>query len=144
MNEPPTRELLAGPEPLSLDGLTVIKNFLGKTHADARRMFAERVGWRGFSTEDFMWMAPEGLRYYLVPAQEYLCAEESADDWEFCHGLLCSLSFQAKEGGLPHDLLRRIREIADYADAHRARYLIETPDDDLFNEYVQEIRKASG
>ena len=137
MVEPPNQEDLAGPEPLSLDGWEVVKNFLGKTQADARRMF--ETG-RGFSTEDFMWMAPEGLRYYLGPALEYLRAEESKNDW-FCHGLLCSLSCQVK-WGLPSDLLPQIQEIAEYADTHRAKYDIEDSDI-LFKEYIEDIRKGS-
>lgn len=140
MAEPPNRQALAGAEPLSLDGLTVVKNFLGKTQADARRMFEARRG--GFTTEDFMWMAAEGVRYYLTPALEYLRSKESNENWEFCHGLLCSLAFQAEQGGLPSDVLRQIREIADYADAHLTKYLI-TPDDGA-DEYIQRIRKASG
>src|SRR6185295_10978455 len=93
MDRPPTVEELIGcSKPVTgLDERYVVKHFLGKSRTDARRMFPTG----GIHiTEDFTYMAPDGLRYYLPPALDYLRAEESNDDWEFCHGLLCSLYCQ--------------------------------------------------
>lgn len=99
-------------------------------------MFPERPG---TYAEDFMWMAPDGLRYYLPAAFEYLQSGESKGDWEFCHGLLCSLSMQVEQCGSSPDLLRTIRAIADYASLRRSKYQIE-PGDELFSRYIRKIR----
>jgi hypothetical protein len=141
MTRPPTVvELVGCPEPVTgLDERYVIKNFLGKTQADARRMYPH-VGM--YTTEDFTYMASDGLRYYLPPAFDYLRDEESANNWEFCHGLLCSLSCQVYP---PHrlaaDVLQLIKEIATYCDANREKFLLDEREE-LFDEYLQKIRAA--
>lgn len=141
MADPPTRDDLAGPEPNTLDELEVLKNFLGKTQAEARKMFEAR---RGFSTEDFMWMALEGLRYYIVPVEQYLRSYSSRGALEFCHGLLSSLAFRVERGEIPPDLLRQIRRIADQIDMQRAKYDPVPLEDDILSEYIQTIRTAVG
>jgi len=104
-DRPPTMEELVGcwSVAFALDERYVVKHFLGKSQAEARRMFAKG----GIPiTEDFTYMAPAGLRYYLPPAFDYLRAEQSIDDWEFCHGLLCSLYCQAtSKCPLPLDVI---------------------------------------
>src|SRR2546425_731365 len=137
---PPDATALVGPLPVGvdkygLDEACVLRNFLGKDQAQARAMF------RGAQhlTEDFMWMAEGGLRYYLPPALEYLESDESAGDW-FAHGLLCSLSVQA-EWGLPPDLLDLVRRISEYVDVNRSKFDI-GPDEEeeLFHSYLVKIR----
>jgi len=138
---PPSKTELIGYEGFvtDLDDRYVVKNFLGKTQADARKMYPSG---RGFSTEDFTYMALDGLRYYLPPAFDYLRDAESAHDQEFCHGLLCSLSCQVRpRHRLAADVLLLIKDIAAYCDAHRAKFGLEGPEE-LFDEYVQEIRAA--
>src|SRR5262252_4657104 len=86
---PPTiEELIGSSKPITgLDERYVAKHFLGKTQSEARRMYPEG-GY--YLTEDFTYMAPAGLRYYLVPALDYLRSDESAGDCDFCNGLMCS------------------------------------------------------
>jgi len=138
MNRPPPIEGLIGcSRPVTgLDERYVVKHFLGKTQADARKMYPSG----GLHlTEDFTYMASDGLRYYLAPALDYLRDEESADDWEFCHGLISSLSCQFGFGTRPaSDVVALIREIARYCDSHREKVGL-GPHEDLFNGYLQKI-----
>jgi hypothetical protein len=141
MTRPPTvAELVGCPEPVTgLDERYVIKNFLGKTQTEARKMYPHG----GMSiTEDFTYMASDGLRYYLPPAFDYLRDDESAHDWEFCHGLLCSLSCQARSAHQPAaDVLLLMKEIATYCDSHREKFEL-APQEDLFDEYLRKIFAA--
>jgi len=61
MSPPPTKTELIGYDRFvtALDDRYVIKNFLGKTQADARKMYPSG---QGFSKEDFTYMASDGLR----------------------------------------------------------------------------------
>jgi hypothetical protein len=141
MNRPPTVEELVGcSKPVTgLDERYVVKNFLGKSQADARAMFPTGGT---YSTEDFAYMAPDGLRYYLTPALDYLRAEDSSNDWEFCHGLLCSLYSQTTSSQpLPENVLSLVKEIATFCDAHRQKFCLE-PKEELFDKYVQTIFAA--
>ena len=88
----PSKEDLAGPEPHSLNEKEVLKNFLGKSAIDIQAMLREHPS----VSEDFMWMWPGGLKFYLPAILEYFQSSDSKGDWEFSHGMLCSLSFQAK------------------------------------------------
>jgi hypothetical protein len=122
-----------------LDERYVVKHFLGKSQADARTMFPTGGT---YITEDFTYMAPEGLRYYLPPALDYLRAEESSNDWEFCHGLMCSLYCQMTSSTqLPAGVVSLIKEIAIFCDAHRQKFCLE-PEEELFDKYVQTIFAA--
>jgi hypothetical protein len=141
MSLPPTKTELTGYSGFvtDLDARYVIKNFLGKTQADTRKMYPTG---RGFSTEDFTYMASDGLRYYLPPAFDYLRDAESAHDWEFCHGLLCSLSCHFGSGSRPAaDVVQLIQEIARYCDSHREKFELD-PQEDLFDGYLQKIFAA--
>jgi len=138
---PPTKEELVGYTGFvtDLDARYVVKNFLGKTQAEARKMYPSG---QGFSTEDFTYMALDGLRYYLPPAFDYLRDEESAHDQEFCHGLLCSLSCQVRpHHHLTADVLLLIKDIAAYCDFNREKFGLDGQED-LFDEYVQKVRAA--
>src|SRR5690349_7515938 len=136
MRRPPTvAELVGGPEPVTgLDERQVIDHFLGKTQAEARRMYPHG----GLHiTEDFTYMASDGLRYYLQPAFDYLRDEESAHDWDFCRGLLGSLSCQARSSpALAADVLALMKEIATYCDSHREKFELD-PQEELFDEYLR-------
>lgn len=136
--KPPDRGQLAGSEPMTLDAKDVVEHFLGKTQEEARRMFPARSS---AYSEDFMWMAADGLRYYLPAALAYLKSEECKDDWEFCHGLLCSLSMQVDWRKTERDIVLLIKDVATYADAHRGKFRIE-PSEKLFNKYVEKIGTA--
>lgn len=93
-------------------------------------------------TEDFTYMAPDGLRYYLPPAFGYLRAEQSSDDLDFCHGLICSLYCQATSSRpLPTDILSLIKEIAVFCDEHREKFCLQQ-EEELFDEWVQGIYRA--
>jgi hypothetical protein len=141
MSLPPTKMELVGCSGFvsGLDERYVVKNFLGKTQADARKMYPTG---QGFSTEDFTYMTSDGLRYYLPPAFDYLRDDESAHDWEFCHGLFCSLSCQFGPHRSPaSDVALLIKEIARYCDSHREKFGLD-PQEDLFDGYLQKIFAA--
>jgi hypothetical protein len=134
---PPTATERVGAEPHGLDEKWALKNFLGKSRDDARHMFR-----RGAVTEDFAYMAPDGLRYYLPAAFDYLRAHDSFGDSDFCHGLLCSLYCQATSSQpLPGDVLTLIKDVAEFSDSHRDKFGL-TPREELFNEYILCIRAA--
>ena len=141
MDRPPTIEELVGcSRPVTgLDERYVVKHFLGKNQSEARKMFPNGGT---YITEDFTYMAPGGLRYYLPPAFEYLRAEESTDDWEFCHGLMCSLYCQVRSSSpLPTDVLSLFKEISAFCDGHRQKFCLQ-PEEELFDKYVLGIREA--
>jgi len=138
MPAPPTvTELVGSAEPTCLDRRCVVEHFLGKTQEDARHMYA---GGGLHLTEDFTYMASDGLRYYLPPAFDYLCDEESRDDWEFCHGLMCALSGQQLRKLAP-DVLALVKAIATYCDGHREKFELEARED-LFDGYLRKIFAA--
>jgi hypothetical protein len=138
MDRPPTIEELVGcSRPVTgLDERYVVKHFLGKTQADARKLYPSG----GLHlTEDFTYMASAGLSYYLPPAFDYLRDDESTHDWEFCHGLLCSLSCQFTSHRRPtSDVVLLIKEIARYCDSHREKFGLEAQED-LFDGYLRTI-----
>ena len=132
--KPPSAEELVGPPPLCLDSQEVLRKFLGKTADEAQKMFQNHP-----VTEDFAYMTPQGLMYYLPAALDYLCSKHSSGDWEFAHGLLCSLSCQVDLSGIKGPALTVIQQIADYCDAHRAKFDMGN-DDDLMDDYLGKIR----
>jgi hypothetical protein len=141
MDRPPTIEELVGcSRPVTgLDERYVVKHFLRKTQAEARKMYPTG----GIHlTEDFTYMAVDGLRYYLPPALDYLRAPESEHDWEFCHGLMCSLYCQVTASpALPAEVLTLVKEIATFCDGHRQKFGLEA-EEKLFDEYVRGIQAA--
>jgi hypothetical protein len=132
---PPTANELVGPPPHGLDERWALKNFLGKTREDAQKMCRNSA-----VTEDFTYMAPAGLLYYLPAALAYLESDESTGQWEFAHGLMCALSSQVGTFRLRGEPLVPIRQIADYCDGHREKFNLTT--EDLFDSYLQTIRSA--
>jgi len=116
----------------------VLKHFLGKTRQQLRKELAEN-GSR--YAEDFMWMTIEGLRYYLPAVCDYIRDEQSYGDSDFCSGLLCSLCAQVGFGKLSADVLRLMREIADYCDSQRGKFGL-ADSEELLDMYVATIRKA--
>src|SRR5258708_272595 len=137
MERPPSVEELVGcPKPVTgLDERYVVKHFLGMSQAEARRMVAKNGS---YLTEDFTYMAPPGLRYYLPPVLDYLRAEESAGDGDFCHGLLSSLYCQVTLYHPPPDVLSVIKEMATFCDAHRDKFGL-AAEEELFDKYVRTI-----
>ena len=132
---PPSANELVGPPPHGLDEKWALKNFLGKTREQAREMCKNSA-----VTEDFTYMASAGLCYYLPAVLSYLESEESADDWEFAHGLMCALSSQVSIFGMRGEPLPLIKQVAEYCDTHRAKFHLGS--EDLFDEYLQKIRSA--
>lgn len=139
---PPSRKEFVGSRrgPIGLDEEYMLEHFLGVTAEEFRKRLTSGNHWSGWSTEDLMYMAHDGLRYYLPVLFDYLQSSESKDDWEVSHGLLCSLSFQITFDWFPDDLRVLAVEIADYVDANREKFDIE-PDDELIAEYFKTIRK---
>jgi len=88
MDSPPTIEQLVGCKPpvTGLDERYLVKLFHGKNQAGAVREYRKRGS---YLTEDFAYMAADGLRYYLPPALDYL-REGPDGDYDFCHGLMWS------------------------------------------------------
>ncbi len=134
--KPPTANELVGPPPHGLDEKWALKNFLGKTQEQAVEMCKSSA-----VTEDFTYMASAGLRYYLPAALKYLQSPNGADHWEFAHGLMCALSSQVDIFGMRGEPLILIKQIADYCDMHRQELAL--GNGDLFEEYLQKIRRAS-
>jgi hypothetical protein len=116
----------------------VLKHFLGKTQQQLRRELPENGS---CYVEDFMWMTVDGLRYYLPAVFDYIRDEQSNGDSDFCSGLLCSLYAQVGFGKLSADVLRLMREIADYCDSQRGKFGL-SDSEELLDEYVARIRKA--
>jgi hypothetical protein len=136
---PPSKMQLVGEEPLGLDHECVVEHFLGLTQDEARKMFPGRMH---SLTEDFMWMAPSGLAYYLPPVLDYLKSEEGKMDGDAAHGILCSLSTQIElSSPLPTEVVALSKEICAYIKQHCKRYGI-SPDEELFKNYVSIIEKA--
>jgi len=134
---PPTATQLVAPPPLTLDEGRVLRNFLGKTQQQAQAMFPRD----STVTEDFTYMTPAGLCYYLPPALAYLASPEAQGDWDFAHGLMCALSTQA---GLHHvrgEALHLIQQIAEYCATQRPKFIL-TEEDELFDRYLDTIRRA--
>jgi hypothetical protein len=119
MSATPDRAKLLGLHERTLDAQDVIEHFLGRTRESVRSEFRGHA--RAYA-EDCAYMGPEGLRYYLPAAFDYLRDERSDGDCEFCAGLLCSLYTQARYSKLPPDVLACMKEIADYCDSHRERF----------------------
>jgi len=111
----PNEEDLVGPPPRTLDEEEVLKHFLGKTQAEIRSVLPTS----GHLQEDFMWMLPAGLSYYLPAVADYLRSSESQDDFHMSEGLLCSLSFQVKQNAMPEGVLRQVRDLARIVDEGR-------------------------
>jgi hypothetical protein len=133
--KPPSANELVGPPPHGLDEKWALKNFLGKTQEEAKEMCRNSA-----VTEDFTYMAPAGLLYYLPAALNYLESEDSTGHWEFAHGLMCALSSQVGLFGMRGEPLVLIRQIAEYCDKHREKFNL-TPED-LFDGYLDTIRSA--
>lgn len=91
--------------------------------------------------EDFMWMAPVGVAYYLEPAIEYLQSDAADGDWEFCTYLPGGLVFHLTESNdLENSVRVRIKELADYIRSNSAKFRIE-PDDPVPG-YLDQIDAA--
>lgn len=93
-----------------LDGPYVVAHFLGKTRADIdRQTFRPSL-----HMEDFSYMTPRSLAYYLPPVLELMLIEPFDDElWIYLRGFLMS----AVSNREPFDLSAPQREaIADWAD----------------------------
>lgn len=137
MDHPPTIEALIGSPPpvCGLDEQSVAEHFFGKTQREIREALP-RNGM--LVAEDFKYMAPAGLLYYLPPAYDYLRDDESRGKFEFCLFLIGALSNQVQSSRLPSEVLALIKEIANFCEAQREKFGFE-PDDDLFDEYILRI-----
>ena len=135
----PDRKQLLGLYERTLDARYVIEHFLGKTREQVKSEFRRQAI---PYAEDFTYMGPEGLRYYLPAALDYLRDEQSDGDPDFCSGLLCSLYTQARHAKLPPDVLACMKEIADYCDSHRERFCL-ADSDELEDDYITTIRKTA-
>jgi hypothetical protein len=103
---PPTREQLVGGEPLMPDHEVILQHFLGKTVEEAAAMIHSNVL---FYADDFYFMNPEGLGYYLGSIRHLLKSPEFRP--EDCSALLSALEFQIHDGALPPTLVTQVSEI---------------------------------
>ncbi|MCH2176234.1 MAG: hypothetical protein MK193_10955 [Lentisphaeria bacterium] len=88
---PPSRKQLAGKgDFLCNDTEWMLNNFLGKTNKD----IVEMLNLGELLSEDFTYMKPAGLSYYLDGAFAYLKSTNSKGDSDFSSGLVCSLYCQ--------------------------------------------------
>ncbi len=140
-DRPPDRSELVGADPLMLDEEEVLKNFLGKDRDAAQRLIESSPS----VYEDFFYMAPAGLRYYVPAAFAGLKSGRVRDGFDFPQGLLSALSFQVLHNNLPRDIIELIGEVADYVDANRPKFRLE-PHEAAggLDEYLERIRTALG
>lgn len=136
---PPRIEELVGPPPRTLDEESIIAHFLGRTAGEIR----QHLPTSGHYQEDFMWMGPAGLAYYLPVVFDYLQSDESSHDIQLSHGLLGSLSFQVEHCALPESLLSLVRAIAKYVNTHRTKFDLEATEP-LLEGYLTKIRVKTG
>lgn len=138
---PPTREELA--RGVSPDQLHLIKHFLGKTRDQAYAMFTgESSTTHGaYWTEDFTYMEPIGLEYYLEPASRYLHDDASQGEEEFALGMLVSFAAQMRHANLPSGLRDKIRELAKFIQVEHVKFELEL--DDFVLQLLTEIDRGS-
>ena len=140
---PPNALELVGPEkPLHPDHEEALIHFLGKSQEEARAFYPGRTH---YITEDFMWMTPIGLSYYLPPFLDYLKSEDAVEDAKedvFGAGagsVLGTLARLIEDGTpLPNDLLCVAKEICAYVKQHCKRFGM-SPHDESYQEYVKII-----
>jgi hypothetical protein len=81
----PTRAEIAD-ERDPLDGACAIKNFHGKTVAEAEELFAGAANSLTY-TEDLSWMRPVGFRYYIRAAIRHALSERATGDSDLINGI---------------------------------------------------------
>lgn len=137
---PPNAVELVGQEKeLHPDQAWLLKDFLGKSQEEARALYEARPY---DITEYFMWMTPEGLRFYLPPFLDYLQSEAGKRSWEAASGILCSLSIQIEQHPqLPQDVLSLAKQICAYVKQNCKRFGID-PHDELYRECLKTIEGA--
>jgi hypothetical protein len=121
-----------------LDEEEVLKHFLGKTQTEILAALPNS----GHFQEDFMWMRPAGLSYYLPAVADYLRSSDSHNDFEMSEGLLCSLSFQVRQNAMPESVLRQVRELARIVDEGRDKYGLGKENRDL-DRYLAQIKEGT-
>jgi hypothetical protein len=104
--DPPTREQLVGEEPLMLAHEVILQHFLGKTVEEAAAMIDSNLL---YYADDFYFMKPEGLAYYLGSISQLL--KSPGIHPEDFSPLLSALDFQFHDGGLPPTLAKHVYEI---------------------------------
>jgi hypothetical protein len=134
--KPPSADELTGTPPRMLDEEVLLKNFLGKTDNNALQMFQQNPA----VTEDFAYMRPSGLLYYLPAVLTYLKSAESSANWEFASGLLCALSIQFGIHKVGGPALSLMQQIAEYCRSNRAKF--DFDDQDLTSDYMVTILGA--
>jgi len=140
MMRPPNALELVGPEkPLHPDHEEVLKHFLGKSQEEARTFYPGRMH---YITENFMWMTPVGLCYYLPPFLDYLKSEDAVKDarWDvFGAGAGSVLDTLARlieeDPPLRNDFLCLAKEICAYIKQHCKRFGI-SPHDGWYRQWV--------
>ena len=134
----PTEKQLAGSKPYCLDTEWMLKNFLGKTKEEA----IELMNSTGGISEDFAYMAAEGLRFYLEAALEYLKGDAVAtEEWDFPTGLLCSLMCQIEHFNVDSSLLPLIKEVGEYCKHHTEKLDLDEGCE-LYQGYIKSIEEA--
>ncbi len=134
----PTEDQLAGSKPYCLDTEWMLKNFLGKTKEEA----IELMNSTGRISEDFTYMATDGLRFYLEAALEYLKGDSVAtEEWDFPSGLLCSLMCQVKYSNVDPSMLPLIKEVANYCKHHTKKLGLDESCE-LYQSYIKSIEEA--
>jgi len=85
----PTRAEIAD-ESDPLDSACAIKNFHGKTVAEAEKLFAGAANSLTY-TEDLSWMRPVGFRYYIRAAIRHALSERATGDSDLINGIASTL-----------------------------------------------------
>ena len=97
-----------------LDGACAIKNFHGKTLAEAEQLFANANNGL-IHTGDLMWMRPTGFRFYLPAAIRHCLSERATGDCDLINGMAGTIAFWHEEH--PKELVPVARLIADFCSA---------------------------
>ncbi|MBI1314580.1 hypothetical protein GC176_25080 [bacterium] len=104
------------PFPESLDGKYAEAHFLGKTQAEAVKLFEDNFF--GYQ-EDLLWMGPIGFRFYVRAAIEYAESDAARYDCEVASQLLSNLDHKWH---YEHDQIPELRGLfLGYAERLRAR-----------------------
>ncbi len=111
----PTRKEIA--DKRALDGAFAIKNFHGKSLAEAEEIFAAacRDANPLTYTEDLLWMEPVGFRFYIRAAIRVALSERASGQSDFISGLAGTISLWHEQH--PGELTPSAPLIADFCSA---------------------------
>ena len=118
MNLPTQEEI--NPIPDDLDGLSAVRNFLGKTREQITTEFAEQ----GMSyQEDLMFMGPRGFNFYFPAAVDYIASSQGSTDVDVASCLISVVEYRLEyDAPEIRDATPHIARFTDYVLTHYNRF----------------------